>query len=899
LSRDSDGKVSESCRVEGTELAYDGTPAALMLDDGAWVPLDHGTVTVEENGGELTRATVSGSTGPIEWTVVYSLPANGLVCKQLSFRATQPVRVRKVAAGAFTGSPEPELASTGLQDIAVFLHSEGKGLFLSLDFPYSRVLKTDNGILITYPSERSLGAGETLECHSLTLGATRQTGVVRYGHDTGDVAAMDAYVQNRFPNRFEKPMFVSASINNRYTMPGGDVIFPTYKDHPTLGFNLDILEREIDLMPSLGMEYYQVFPGVFDWAPGDPDPEVIRKIVKHGAERGVLVGDYSGTSSVFCPHYNEYRNTLDKPEWRMRDAQGNAGGFCFGCPEFVEYYAQTVVSAAREYNFKIHCLDFLGVAPCSAPHGHPAGDDSVYFQVAGLVRMMTELASVNPEMMVWSNSGNWAEFLPKIAWWNPNMYITDPYIATPWQGLNMTRLLDDARREQMAAMHYRSFMPYRYFTNCQYFFSQNSIVPDIRNYEYGALSSIAVTPNLCLAEVRPWMDRLSAHDAESVKAFYTRWTGFLRENFDLWKTTWHLGDDPAPGGVEVYGHSDGSHGYVFIVNPNYRSSAVEVPLDERLGFTAKGSYELKELYPIERYVLTSEGPTPAYGAVLKFKAEAQQVRVIEVSPAAPVLPRVYGIPAVLEKNAGGYSMRTSGAQGMVHRFCVSVPDGGQPILSIIPNDDVPKQPKRIFAQTKVDFLGCDGNLSYFEIKFRKAPAPTELREWTVQSGDLATGMAQDWVKGLTSGAAVTLPMEKSLFNFRGAYIDNALNEEQDTLMQLSTEGAVKPLSMAESVEAVESPTLEGASYWAQTRFNMPFVYTIGAEPAFDEHTVMAFPMLDPAKVKQMSAWLNGVPFEIRRYAFPRNRALSTWWADLVGSSVKPGENTLVVFVESE
>ena len=262
-------------------------------------------------------------------------------------------------------------------------------------------------------------------------------------------------------------------------MPRDGMVWYTYKDHPTLSFNLDILKRELDLMPQIGMEYYQVFPGVFDWVPGDPEPGTVHDIVAYGHARGVRIGDYSGCNSVFCAHYNEHGNTLDRPQWHMRDAQQNAGAFCFGCPEFVEYYINTVVPAAREFGFKLHCLDFLGIAPCFADHGHPPGDDSIYHQVAGLARFMKTLADVDPEMMVWSNSGNWSEFLPKIAWWSPNLYLTDPFIATPWPGLNMTRLLDDARREQMVSLHYTHFMPFRNYTNCQYFFSQNSIVPDI------------------------------------------------------------------------------------------------------------------------------------------------------------------------------------------------------------------------------------------------------------------------------------------------------------------------------------------------------------------------------------------------------------------------------------
>ena len=82
----------------------------------------------------------------------------------------------------------------------------------------------------------------------------------------------------------------------------------------------------------------------------------------------------------------------------------------------------------------------------------------------------------------------------------------------------------------------------------------------------------------------------------------------------------------------------------------------------------------------------------------------------------------------------------------------------------------------------------------------------------------------------------------------------------------------------------------------QTEFHLPFMYTIGAEPAFDEHTILVFPMVDPSRVQELRAWVNGAPLEVRRYAYPRNRALGTYWADLVGSSAHGGDNTLVVHV---
>jgi hypothetical protein len=854
---------------------------------------------------------LAGALPGLTWTITYERSGPGLVTKQLWIESAQEAVLARVAPAAFASDAAPEVVSTGLQDIAAFLYNGDRGVFASLNFPWSRIT-TENGLTrISYPPYEALHAGTRYTCHSLTLGGFRRSGETRYGRDTGAVAAMDAYVQGRYPQRFERPMFVSACINNRYTMPREGMVWYTYKDHPTLSFNVDLMRRELDLMPRLGMEYYQVFPGVFDWAPNDPDRAVVSDIVRYANARGVRVGDYSGTSSVFCPHYNEYNNTLNRPEWLMRDAQGNPGGFCFGDKAFVDYYIDTVVSAAKQHGFELHCLDFLGIAPCFAKdHGHPVGDESVYHQVRGLVRMMDAVAAVDPDTMVWSNSGNWSEFLPKIAWSNPNLYLTDPFIATPWPGLNMTRLLDDARREQMVSLHYKTFVPYRCFTNCQYFFSQNSIVPDVRNYQYGALSSLAVTPNLCLAEVRPWLDRLPAPQQEEAIAFYKKWTDLLKQNFELWKTTHHVGDDPQPGGVEIYAHTDVNRGFVFVVNPNYASATVEVPLDARLGFTGEGACELRQLYPREGYALTPQGPTPAFGSVLTLDAPAQQVCVYEVTPAREPLDRpcVYGLFGTSGEDAEGFFVAARGPQGTTQRFAVRVPEGRAPLNAATVRPDEPKQAKRLYAETPLRALGQSGSYALYELTFRRMPAPTELRSWHAVPGDLASGDAAKRAAGFSDGEACTFPLETSyagpLSNFLGAYIDNAFSEDQDVSIDFRARGETLPdvpiASVLKPQPASAAPAQGDArEWWLRTEFNLPFMYTIGAEPAFDEHTVLVLPMRDASRVRELRAWVNGVPLEVRRYAYPRNRALSTYWADLVGTAAHGGDNVLVVYAAFE
>ncbi len=949
LTKGTDGAITETCLAFGVEVPYSGSPAAIQFIKSDWAELRSGMIDSHGPGAPLI---LEGTLPEFTWRLTYEHTGPGRITKQLELRPKHFFVLARVALASFTSQSAPEIVSTGLQDIAAFIRDGDKGILVSLDFPYSRIATEDELTRVTYPPFERESPGSPYVSHTLTVGATRPSGETRYGRDTGEVAAMDAYVQGRYPQRFDMPMFVSACINNRYTMPREGMVWYTYKDHPTLSFNLDLMKRELDLMPQLGMQYYQVFPGVFDWAPDDPDRDTIKEIMRYGNERGVRIGDYSGTSQVFCAHYNEHNNALNHPEWLVRDPANNPGAYCFGNNDFVDFYIDTVVSAAKEFGFKLHCLDFLSIAPCFADHGHPTGPDSVYHQVKGLVRFMETLAEVDPELMVWSNSGNWSEFLPKIAWSNPNLYLTDPYIGTPWPGLNMTRLLDDARREQMVSLHYTRFVPYRNYTNCQYFFSQNSIVPDIRNYQYGALSSLAVTPNLCLAEIRPWMDRLPSVQQNEVKAFYATWTTFLRDNYALWKSTFHIGDDPAPGNVEVYSHANANHGFVFIVNPNYTGTTVDVPVDARLGFNTDGLCEVRERYPVDHLLLTTEGPTPGFGSTLQFDAPAQQVRVLEIGPAAEAsdAPRLYGIPGAFEKIESGYFLRTRGPQGTTHRFAVCTPSNAAAVTTATVRTDEPKQAKRLFAETPLQFLGQDGPYAYYEITFRRTAAPVELRTWHATPADLATGESQDWPKGFDVGDPCTLPIEEgNLANFLGAYIDNAFTEDQETIIDFRPADSASPLRGARdeaisfespfsettlitdehtiarslrggfatkqplstptlnpssSTSAVLEPEIPGpysstqhSSWWLRTRFHLPFMYTIGAEPIFDEHTILVLPMRDPSRVRELHAWVNGVPLDVRRYAYPRNRALSTYWADLVGTGAHGGDNTLVVHME--
>ena len=919
--------------VDGGDLpGLSCVPWIVGLNGDEFTPQgSHATLVTSEGYTPARRALFEGHVTSLSWLLQYEVTGPGRITKTLTLKPQRDGELQQVALWQGRSDKEPLVSRTKIQDIAAFYRHNGHGLFVSLDFPYSKIGLESGVTKVSYPPHDLMKSGQSYTCHSLTMGAVQLTGTKRYGFDLGEVEAMDAYIQERYSPRFDRPMFVSGCINNRYTQVRGDVIFYTMKDNPTLSLHVDVLKRELALMPKLGMEYYQVFPGVFDWTADDPSPDAVQGLMDYARSLGVRMGDYSGTNYLFCPHYNEYRNRLDRPDWLMtaKDDTRAKGAFCFGAPAFVEHYINTVVPNCKRFGFEIHDLDFLYLSPCyAANHGHPVGPDGLYHQMRGLVRLLEAINSVSPQMMTWSNSGNWEELLPKIAWSNHNLYLTDPFIATPWQGLNMTRLLDDARREQMVSLHNKRFLPYRFYTNCQYFFCQNSIVPDIRNFEYGVLSTIAVTPNLSLGEVRPWLDRLTAADQDRVIAFYKRWTDFAIAHYDLWKKTYHAGENPGFAAVEIYGHAMGNRGYIFVVNPQYWGRTVEVPLDSTLGFAASGQCEIRELYPTERLRLTAQGPFVSLGTKLPIHVPAQQVLVLEVRPAPEMIesPRLYGLPGSIEPTSDGYLLKTQGPQGQSARFVVMLPPGSRPIAAEV-RPDVPRLPNRIWAPTPLKILAAAGQGTLLEVKFRRQAVPAELSEWKVQPGELAEGVAASWNASLPGDKTLRFPLfvdaEEGgwelpltddratriglgpLANFTGAYIDNAFTEIQETWIELKTgeaHPAGDPLISAEAAAArlpldplAKDP---GKGWWLQTTFYLPFINMMGAEPAFDEHPRPVLPLLRRQQVKEIKAWINDIPLPVERYAYPRNRQLACHYADLLGSGARgEQENTLVVHLQ--
>ena len=232
------------------ETAYhvDGAPLASLRGVAPWsLELERGTVTPAGSPCELRRAdgdplaasaTFEGTGRGNRWQLEYRTSGPGRITKSLRIQFEGSTLIREAGLWAAESGVAPRLARTKIQEFAAFFRERSRGLFVSLDFPYSRIAHDRAITTVGYRPYDPLSAGQWYECHSLTIGATRLAGDSLTGFDSGEIEAFDAYIQEHQRPRFEKPMNVYASIVNRYTQVHGDTVFYSMKDQPTLAFNI-------------------------------------------------------------------------------------------------------------------------------------------------------------------------------------------------------------------------------------------------------------------------------------------------------------------------------------------------------------------------------------------------------------------------------------------------------------------------------------------------------------------------------------------------------------------------------------------------------------------------------------------------------------------------------------
>jgi hypothetical protein len=566
----------------------------------------------------------------------------------------------------------------------------------------------------------------------------------------------------------------------------------------------------------------------------------------------------------------------------IKGKAGNVEGpECMGVKAYMDILKSRLLEHNKQYGLQLICLDFLNIRPCYATdHNHPQGD--TYQQILALVELLKSLNEIDPEFMVWSNSGNWLDLMPKLFWYNPNVYLTDPHVRHYSSHLNVLKLLGDGRREQMVSVHESHFVPYRAFTNYEYYLSPNSRLADSKIFEYSFLQGLAVTPNIGLGEVRSFLDRIPAKDAHKNKAFIQRWLSFVKNNYDVWKHTSRLGDLPGIGAAEVYGHIRKDKGYLCLVNQNSFTVSKTLKLDGSIGLTGTAGFLLEEIYPGKGPIAEQAIPYARREDSITFTMAPYTVRIIEVKGREKLAgPGFYGIsPKQVERTDSGYKAMISIPQGVQRNIGIVLPVTER--ITKISAKHAGIVPMYTFpASAKV--IRQSGNLAYIEVTGPREAAPRELNYWKINNDTALTIFPGTDHKG-----------------FLGAIVHNAFSENYDIVLAIETEKnnnptekVLMPRQHSKANKRIFLPMAGVVSY--TTQFVLPFIEQYGRERNVEEDPLIELIFDQPNKIQNISATINNKAVSVQQYRNPINGAFFTYYISL-NKNVTPGPTELRVTV---
>ncbi len=802
----------------------------------------------------------------------WSKEGHELVTFSLKIRAAEDAVLRNVKwfSGQWKKYTQLQIHSTHLMDNMLFLRKNGVSFFLSLDFPYSRI----DDACIQYPPHILIKKDSVYEAHSLTIGACKLSGEKVGKYDRAEIEAASCYVEKRYPSRFQRPVVLSSGITNRMTDVRDNRIFYSMYDNPTIALSPYLVAEDLKLNAELGVEYYQAFEGGFDWPDEQQTGEHLRKLQELAKPLGVRMGDYAVPQGLYCPHYNYYHRKLDRADWLIKDKDGRPGAECLGVREYVNMLTERVVAHDRKYGLQLICLDFLNIQPCyAADHGHPPGD--VYRQIKGLVDFLKALNDIDKDFLVWSNSGNWIDLMPKLVWYNPNVYLTDPHVRQYAPHLNVLKNLGDGRREQMVSVHEQYFVPYANFTNYEYYLSPNSRLSDTKVFEYSFLQGLAVTPNLGLGEIRSFFNRIPGKDEAHLKKFIRFWLDFIRKHYDVWKHTIRLGDVPGLGAAEVYAHIKGDSGFLCFVNQNAFPVSKQLVINGSAGLTKGEAFLLTEVYPGRGPIAEQSLPYASWNDTISFTLAPFSVRIVEITAKRKMdYPVIYGAePVEIEKNKNGYMVTLSIPQGITKQLGVVLqPD--QYIIEVAASQK-PTVPMYTFP-VSAKLVERRGNAACIEVKGPREGAPAALTYWRVNGDSLCSEFPPPGRKG-----------------FLGGYVHNAFSENYLVRLEIKVAqgkavrgGEIFSYKAATpSLSTIPSPTIGTVTY--TTQFTLPFIERYGQDRDTRDDAIVELGFSDPKAVTIQGVWLNGKEVPAMVFKNAKNPEHITHYIELKGN-IQPG-----------
>ena len=342
---------------------------------------------------------------------------------------------------------------------------------------------------------------------------------------------------------------------------------------------------------------------------------------------------------------------------------------------------------------------------------------------------------------------------------------------------------------------------------------------------------------------------------EDVK-FVRKWVDWANRNIKYLRVRKDLFGEPAIGRVDGYAHVIKDRGFIFLFNPNHRTIAARIPLDEWIGLTGGKTFLLRELYPREGRVhfVDHDKGRAVYGREVTLNVPPQGVQILEIVPheGGPVL---FGVAGSLRVDSGGEIELTE----------LEAEEGEEVTIGV----RVPAPAKALRLEGKtIPHKRLANGLLVARLRFEGERIQRELLRWT------ANGEANP-IPNIREYSRVQLTCQfflpAKVSQILAAHEPKQKIKAEDTMRALDYQKRSQRLANADPYERI--PTLDPS------------------------RLLVTIPTTYPETIERLRAWLNGSEVTVKRFESSTGgaaRRLFCHYLDITSQAKFAAENELVL-----
>jgi len=226
---------------------------------------------------------------------------------------------------------------------------------------------------------------------------------------------------------------------------------------------------------------------------------------------------------------------------------------------------------------------------------------------------------------------------------------------------------------------------------------------DYLGWRYSLLSSIATGGLNNIVSMIPARDLEEyKYFSEEDQSFFRKWIKWTDENRKYLLNTRFIIGQPAIGRVDGTSAFSENRGFIFLFNPNGRKMKAEFNLDQSIGLSKKGKYEISEIYPVKGQKLDKTGVGFwSHGDKFELLMDGASALVLVLKPAPEKVttPLLFNVPGKAE--LFGKTLRFSDVTGEVGTK--------RDVLVLLPEG---KEVKKLYVNgQKIDYYQTENILS--------------------------------------------------------------------------------------------------------------------------------------------------------------------------------------------